>query len=286
MAFTTGRSPREDFYADNNPEDNESMLLEMVAAQTAHRRAEAMGMPDVDDVALDEKLSHDQKGEILQKTLAMSASSGDLDRVNSLLNGRSRKYIDIDMPDEEGTVPLIYASCFGHEDVVSALLEARAFVNAQDRNDWTALMWAIVNRHKRIAKLLLDFGASPDIKSSSGGTASDFVQPGTGMSQYLHEHGYHFTSSHASDDFYTPAFPPTAFEGELQEEAMRERMMMQESAVNLEVDISSLGLNEKFVRVFLRSTITFTLSSVMTITISHQMTLTMRISQSLSGIAA
>lgn len=229
----------------------------MVAAQTAYRHAEAMGLPNVDDVALDNRLSYTRKEEILQKSLAMAASSGDLERVNSLLDGPSRKYIDLDMPDEEGTVPLIYASCFGHEDVVAALLDAGAFVDAQDRNDWSALMWAITNRHKHIAKLLLDFGASPNIKSSSGGTASDFVQPGTDMSHYLHEHGYHFSSSHPSDDFYTPAFPPSAFEGELQEEAMRRRMMIQESAVNLEVDISSLGLNEKFVRLLSRSLLSY-----------------------------
>jgi hypothetical protein len=106
-------------------------------------------------------------------------------------------------------------------------------------------MWAMTNRHKAIAKILLDHGASPDIKSSSGGTALDFLQPGTDISQYLHENGYHFRSPTTGYDFYDSGFDQARFEEELAENEMRRRMMMEESAINLEVDLSSLGLNEK-----------------------------------------
>lgn len=134
----------------------------------------------------------------------------------------------------------------GHQDVVSALLDAGANVDQQDRNQWSALMWAMTNRHKTIAKVLLDHGASPDIKSSSGGTAFDFAQPGSEISEYLHENGYNFGPSAIEDDFYDSGFAHGRFEEEMAENEMKRRMMMEESAINLEVDLSSLGLDEKF----------------------------------------
>lgn len=130
--------------------------------------------------------------------------------------------------------------------MVSALIDAGAMVDRQDRNQWSALMWAMTNRHKTIAKVLLDHGASPDIKSSSGGTALDFAQPGSEISEYLHENGYNFGSGAIDDDFYDAGLAHGRFEEELAESEMKRRMMMEESAINLEVDLSSLGLDEKF----------------------------------------
>lgn len=106
-------------------------------------------------------------------------------------------------------------------------------------------MWAMTNRHKTIAKNLLDHGASPDIRSSSGGTAFDFIQPGTDISKYLYENGYNVGSTVGGADFYDSGFAHNRFEEEMAENEMKRRMMMEESAINLEVDLSSLGLNEK-----------------------------------------
>jgi hypothetical protein len=50
-------------------------------------------------------------------------------------------------------------------------------------------MWAMTNRHKGIAKALLDSGASPEVKSSSGRTAFDFVGPDSEISGYLQDSG-------------------------------------------------------------------------------------------------
>ncbi|KAJ5634172.1 hypothetical protein N7528_002014 [Penicillium herquei] len=226
-------------------EDSDARLMEMLAAQAAHREVDSLGA-DEENIAVDEKLSTAEKKDILQKNLNMAASNGDVERVQKLLSGTAKSYVDVNMKDEEGTVPLIYASCFGHQDVVSALLDAGAFVDQQDRNQWSALMWAMTNRHKTIAKILLDHGASPDIKSSSGGTAFDFAQPGSEISEYLHENGYKFGPGAIEDDFYDAGLAHGRFEEELAENEMKRRMMMEESAINLEVDLSSLGLDEKF----------------------------------------
>ncbi|PKY08564.1 DIL and ankyrin domain protein [Aspergillus campestris IBT 28561] len=226
-------------------EDSDARLMEMLAAQAAHREVDSLGA-DEETIAADEKLSEAEKKDILQRSLNMAASNGDVDRVHKLLQGKANQYVDVNKPDEEGTVPLIYASCFGHQDVVSALLNAGSNVDQQDRNQWSALMWAMTNRHKTIAKILLDHGASPDIKSSSGGTAFDFAQPGSEISDYLHENGYNFGPEAVEDDFYDSGFAQGRFEEEFAENEMKRRMMMEESAINLEVDLSSLGLDEKF----------------------------------------
>lgn len=105
-------------------------------------------------------------------------------------------------------------------------------------------MWAMTNRHKNIAKMLLDNGASPEVKSSSGRTAFDFVAPNSEISDYLHESGYHIGNVGVSDDFYDTGFSQDRFEEEMAENEMKRRMMM-ESAINLEVDLSSLGLDEQ-----------------------------------------
>ncbi|EXJ53435.1 allantoicase [Cladophialophora psammophila CBS 110553] len=225
-------------------QDSDSRLMEMVAAQAHHREDGSPGQ-DEDAIATDDSLSDSEKKEILQKSLNMAASNGDVARIQKLVGGRAKQYVDVNQPDEEGTVPLIYASCFGHHEVVAALLNAGAIVDKQDRNQWSALMWAMTNRHKQIAKMLLDHGADPDIRSSSGGTALDFVQPGSDFSHYLHENGYHFGMSSLGDDFYNSGFSQDRFEEEMAENEMKRRMLMQESAANLEVDLSTLGFDEQ-----------------------------------------
>lgn len=132
----------------------------------------------------------------------------------------------------------------GHEPVVRALIESGADVNKQDRNQWSALMWAMTNRHKGIAKLLLDSGASSDQKTSSGRTAFDFVPPDSEMSYYLHNNGYNIGNAGVTDDFYSPGFSQDKFEEEMAENEMRRRLMM-ESARDLEVDLGNVGMDDQ-----------------------------------------
>lgn len=106
-------------------------------------------------------------------------------------------------------------------------------------------MWAMTNRHKNIAKALLDHGASLDVKSSTGRTAYDFAAPDSELSDYLHDSGYHIGNVGASnDDFYNPGFSQDRFEEEMAENEQRRRMMM-ESARDLEVDLGSVGMDDQ-----------------------------------------
>lgn len=215
----------------------------MLAAQAAHKEDGSV-QADEDKIISDDQLSQSDRREILQRSLNLAASNGDVERLQRLLSGKARDYIDLNAPDTDGTPPLIYASCFGHADVVSNLLDAGADVDRKDFHQWTALMWATANRHRNIVKVLLENGASPEEKSSSGRTAFEFVDPNSDISDYLHKNGYKIGTTGITGDFYDSGASHDRFEEELADNEMKRRMMM-ESAVNLEVDLGNLGLDEQ-----------------------------------------
>ncbi|KAF2436069.1 hypothetical protein EJ08DRAFT_655764 [Tothia fuscella] len=223
-------------------EEEDSKLVQMLASQARLKEDSTTGSENV--VLANDGLSESEKRETLQGMFTMAASNGEVERVKGFLNGPARDWVDVNAPDAEGTPPLIYASCFGHQEVVSLLLDAGADVDKQDKNQWSSLMWAMTNRHKGIAKLLLDHGASPDVKSSTGRIASDFLAPNSEMSEYLHESGYDIGNAGVTDDFYNTGLTEDRFEEEMAENEMKRRMMM-ESAINLEVDLGNLGLDEQ-----------------------------------------
>lgn len=109
--FSLHESNFDDDLATQQLEDNDSRLMSMLAAQASHR-GENAGVANEDAIANNEKLSDEEKRAVLQKALNMAASNGELERIESLVTGPAKKYIDLDAPDEEGTAPLIYASCF------------------------------------------------------------------------------------------------------------------------------------------------------------------------------
>lgn len=90
--------------------DSDARLMEMLAAQAAHRDGSVS--EDEDAVAGDDKLSESEKRDALQKALNMAASNGDVERIQRILGGKAKDFVDVNAPDEEGTSPLIYASCF------------------------------------------------------------------------------------------------------------------------------------------------------------------------------
>lgn len=250
MSFNLSLQEPDDYDAETFRSNDEARIAQMMAAQQ-HRSSETdpdqAGEAAEQDVLDDDQLSRDQKVQALQDFLFMAASNGDASRVQRLVRGKASDLVAVDAVDAEGTPPLVYASCFGHKDVVIALLNAGASVDMQDRNQWTGLMWAMTNRHKDIAKTLLDHGASTEVKSSSGRTALDFVAPGSEMSEFLQHSGYSIGNAGmggGGDDFYNAGFEQDKFEEELAESEMRRRMMM-ESAINLEVDLGNLGLDEQ-----------------------------------------
>lgn len=233
-----------DEHAVQTLEESDDRLVQVLASQSRSKEGRSL-VSDDEAIVSDEKLSEIEKRKTLQGILTMAASNGETRRVQQLLSGAANPYLDINAPDVEGTPPLIYASCFGHASMVSALLQAGADVDATDRyRGWTPLMWSINNHHKEIARTLVDHGASLDLKSSSGRTALDFLPPDSDMSDYLGQSGYAIGNAGVTDDFYNSGFSQDRFEEEMAENEFKRRMIM-ESAMNLEVDLGNLDLDEQ-----------------------------------------
>jgi hypothetical protein len=223
-------------------DDGGNRLVKMLASQA---RLRGGGSDTGEDAILNsDTLTDVEKRKTLQDLLAMAASNGEIERVRRLLTGPAKDLVDVNAPDADGNVPIIYASCFGHIDAVKLLVEHKADIDKRDYASWSSLMWAITNGHKEIVKYLLDHGASPDVKTTSGRTAFDFVAPDSDMSEYLHDSGYEIGNVGVTDDFYDTGFSQDKFEEEMAENEMRRRMMM-ESAINLEVDLGNLTLDEQ-----------------------------------------
>lgn len=91
--------------------DSDSRLMEMLAAQ-ATLREDVSGNENEESISANKDLSEADKRAALQRSLHMAASNGDVERVGRLLHGSARTYVDVNGPDEEGTAPIIYASCF------------------------------------------------------------------------------------------------------------------------------------------------------------------------------
>ena len=105
-------------------------------------------------------------------------------------------------------------------------------------------MWATTNHHTEIAKLLLDNGASLESKTATGKTAWEFVALDPDISGFALGHGYVAGDAGAGGDYYDTGFLDDHLEDEMVEQDMRRRLLM-ESALNLEVDLASLGMNER-----------------------------------------
>ena len=84
--------------------------MEMMAAR-ASQQTSALD-EDEDSIINSKEMSDEEKKAQLQKILQMAASNGDSERVEKIVKGKARTWVDLDGEDEEGTSPLIYASCF------------------------------------------------------------------------------------------------------------------------------------------------------------------------------
>lgn len=73
------------------------------------------------------------------------------------------KGIDVNITDEDGRTPLMYASYNGHQEVMRLLIGNGAVTDLQDNYGRTALMMASSGPFPSAVKLLLDHGSDPNI---------------------------------------------------------------------------------------------------------------------------
>jgi len=88
--------------------------------------------------------------------LLRAARAGNADTVRTLLNSPN---VDVNGIDEHGNTPLIEAARFGHDEVVTALLIAKAEVSIKNHDGKTALMLASEGGHDETVRVLTQAGA-------------------------------------------------------------------------------------------------------------------------------
>ena len=151
-------------YHRKNPLLDFKAMLDSVEVQLV-RAAISGNIPQI-QVLLSEGVDINTKsaGEAI---LIWAGRSGQKTVVEFLLN----RGADVNTREEvsDSTV-LMKMSGQGRKDIVEVLLTHGANINAKDRNDWTALMYAIKNNQENIVELLSTYGADTNVKDKEGWT--------------------------------------------------------------------------------------------------------------------
>uniref|UniRef100_A0A6U3Q8H2 Uncharacterized protein n=2 Tax=Ditylum brightwellii TaxID=49249 RepID=A0A6U3Q8H2_9STRA len=124
-------------------------------------------------------------------TLLQASHRGMADVVKALLKrhkdaGGKEGYVD--SPSDEGITPLIAAASEGHVEVVKLLIdEAKADVDAKDKDETNSLMAASARGHNDVVELLLAAGAKVNEQNVDGHTALMFAYNGKNQVETLWE---------------------------------------------------------------------------------------------------
>ena len=100
----------------------------------------------------DKSSSPEKKTKTPDRALFAAIDAGNLLKVGSLINKDN-----FDVPDENGTTPLIAAAKAGHNRIVGRILAFKPNIDMEDKNRETALSYAIKNKHNRTASMLNAF---------------------------------------------------------------------------------------------------------------------------------
>ncbi len=98
--------------------------------------------------------------------LCLAIDQGYLETAKYLIN----LGCDINLQDEDGWTPLMYASFCNYIDIVTLLLSKNVDVNVKNNYGKTALIFACKSNYPVIVELLLKYGADSNIKNSDGRT--------------------------------------------------------------------------------------------------------------------
>jgi uncharacterized protein len=104
-----------------------------------------------------------------QQKLYNAAEKGELANVRKALKAGA----DVDKQDKDGWTALLYATMKGHQPVVQLLLSAGADPDIAGNKGETPLVGAVLSDNAGLVKILLDAGADSSIKLMDGTTALD-----------------------------------------------------------------------------------------------------------------
>ncbi len=98
------------------------------------------------------------------------------ENVYSLL--KSSDDINFNIIGRDGLTPLMYASMFGHTDIVQKLTKKDIDLEMKDQYGWTALKWAVANNHTDTMKVLIKAKADINTVDTIGETPLIFAAKG------------------------------------------------------------------------------------------------------------
>ena len=123
------------------------------------------------------------------KTIHLAAFHGKIKPVKKHLAAG----VDVNYKDKEERTALDYAIDGGHKKIAKLLIAVGADVNAKDGNGWSPLLYAALGFHKEIAELLIAEGADVNAMDDDGDTPLDRVMPSginkTETADLLRKHG-------------------------------------------------------------------------------------------------
>jgi len=96
----------------------------------------------------------------------MAVSEGSYEAVSDILEDSREK--EMELPDQNGNTPLIWASIQNDIEITEALIESDANVNAQNYQGQTSLFMAVSMGYEEMARILLENGANPNISTLEG----------------------------------------------------------------------------------------------------------------------
>ena len=109
----------------------------------------------------------------------MACISGELEDIQSLLNELKTKDTDINVQDANQKTGLHHAVENNHDSVVDFLLKNKADVNIPDAIGNSVLHIAAMKGSIGMTKILLEHGASKDLKNNAGKNPSDMAKGNT-----------------------------------------------------------------------------------------------------------
>merc|ERR1740124_1520218 len=125
-------------------------------------------------------------------TLLQASHRGMVDVLDALLQKHASAADEakegwIDSPSDEGITPLIASCSEGHVEAVKLLIDAKADVNAKDKDQTNSLMAASARGHTDIVELLLNAEAMVNEQNVDGHSALMFAYNGKNQVETLWE---------------------------------------------------------------------------------------------------
>ncbi|MBN1766117.1 MAG: ankyrin repeat domain-containing protein [Sedimentisphaerales bacterium] len=120
-----------------------------------------------------ETISEEELKEHIKKQLAEQINNpfhkavalGDIDAIKKMLDNNG---IDVNETDNLDSVPLMYASYMGYQDIVKLLLDHGGDIDFQNDKGMTCLFLAIISGNQEMVRLLLELGADPALQNGEG----------------------------------------------------------------------------------------------------------------------